>query len=504
MLWLDGAAEEGGAEPACFVDLNLDQIVKAILSGFETYELTPVFWRALPSAQAVRHRQAVMADVEQADLQAAIRAFGSTMRRVRWALNRSGKLYDERQQQRWFLDATERYVAGVGTLLQALLAADPASPALRQFRDFLAVYASSPAFIALAAEIERITKALEAIRYKIHIRGLRVDVEADQGEADYSQAVLNTFERFRQGDGARDFTFDMPDYTDMNHVEASILEQLAKLYPELFDSLARFRADQAAFQHDCVVRFDREIQFYLAYVDYIAPLKAVGMRFCAPQLVGPEEPLRGVEVIDVALAHKMHKDKTAPVANDFELSGPERILVVSGPNQGGKTTFARAFGQVHWLANLGLTVAAESAALRQFDHLFTHFERGENTADLRGKLADDLVRVHEMLGGATARTVIIFNEMFTSTTFRDALVLSMAIMRKLVDDGLTAVWVTFIDELASWNEHTVSMVSNVDPQDLTRRTFKIVRRPADGLAYALSIAQKWGVTLAQLQERLKP
>jgi len=503
VLWEPSVgASAGSTQPDCFVDLNLDQIVKEVLTGFESYELTPVFWQALPSVEAVLYRQSVMADVEIAEVQAAIRSFASTMGRVRWATTRAGKIYDERQQQRWFLDAAERYVGGVGDLLKTLLAAPIASPGLRSFRDYLAAYASSADFIALSAEVERILGALSAIRYKVHVLGLRVDLAADEGEPDYSQAVLKTFDRFRRGDGARDFTFDMPDYADMNHVEASILEQLARMHPEVFDELAQFRKARAAFQDDCVVRFDREIQVYIAFIDYIAPLRTLGLPFCTPKVIGPDEPLEGRGVFDLALARKMRGDKQAPVANDFGLSGPERILVVSGPNQGGKTTFARAFGQVHWLANLGLLVPGEAAALRQFDHLFTHFERGENTADLRGKLADDLVRVHEMLGAASARTVIIFNEMFTSTTFRDALVLSKAIMHKLVDGNLTAVWVTFIDELASWNDHTVSMVSNVDPDDLTRRTFKIVRRPADGLAYALSIAQKWAVTLPQLRERL--
>jgi DNA mismatch repair ATPase MutS len=219
-------------------------------------------------------------------------------------------------------------------------------------------------------------------------------------------------------------------------------------------------------------------------------------------MVGPRGVVESRGGFDLALARKLVAAHKAPVINDARLSEPERILVVSGPNQGGKTTFARTFGQIHYLANLGLPVTGTSASVRLFDHLFTHFERGENTADLRGKLEDDLIRVHDMLSSSSDSTVIIFNEMFTSTTFRDALLLSKAIMRKLIALEATAVWVTFIDELSSWSEHTVSMVSTVDPDDPIERTFKVIRRPADGLAYALSIAQKWGVTLPQIRERL--
>jgi DNA mismatch repair protein MutS len=504
VLWEAGAPPAGDVgEPECFVDLNLNQIAKDVLAGFEIYELMPVLRTPLRTVEAVRYRQAVMADVERSEVQKPIRAFAATMGHVRWCLARVGKIYDERQQQRWFLDAVDRYVEGLGDLLRALLAVELGSTALRRFRDHLATYASAPAFIAMAAERERLVKALADIRYVVRMRGLRVDVAGYEGQPDYSQAVLQTFERFRQGGDGRDFTFDMPDYADMNHVEASILEQLAKMHEDLFRFLASFRSEHTEFQDPTVVRFDREIQFYLAYLDYVAPLRRAGLPFCAPQMVGPDSDLKGVAVFDLALAKKLIGAKAAPpVANDFSLSGPERILVVSGPNQGGKTTFARTFGQVHYLGCLGLPVPGERASLRLFDHLFTHFERGENTGDLRGKLEDDLVRVHDMLATASPSTVIIFNEMFTSTTFRDALVLSKAVMQLLVDGRLSAVWVTFIDELASWNEHTVSMVSNVDREDLTKRTYKIVRRPADGLAYALSIAQKWKVTLPQIRERL--
>lgn len=483
-------------------DLHLDQIIATVAADREEHDLiTTLLYQHLTDAETVRYRHEVFRDLEDETLFGQIRNFADLMHQVRTHLTQVKKMEYHYQREGWYLDAAAIYCDAVRSLASDLAAAQLGSRALQAFSDFLTAYAASPAFTLLAADTADQKNALAQIRYCIRIRGSKVDVSRYEGQADYSAEVLKTFERFKQG-AVKDYRVEYRWWPGMNHVGAQILELLARLFSDEFTALDEYYRRHVGFFDETIQSFERELQFYLAYLEYIEPLRAAGLSFCYPEVSAVSKEIFASDTFDLALAKKLVSEGKPVVENEFHLTGPERIFVVSGPNQGGKTTFARTFGQLHHLAGVGCPVPGRAARLFLFDRLYVHFEREEDLARMSGKLEDDLVRIREVLQTATSKSIIIMNEIFTSTTLSDARFLGKKVMEKIIQLDLLCVYVTFVDELASLSESVVSMVSTIVSGNPAERTFKVVRGPADGLAYALAIAEKYNVTYERLRHRV--
>jgi DNA mismatch repair protein MutS len=497
----DRAGDEGRQAPAFFPDLNCDQIVDGITAGRDEYDLKPFFHTCLRRVEAIRYRHEVMQDIERGPLYERVKSFAADMRGVRQHLRQAQKMYYKQQKEAWFLDGVELYGTAVKRFAAEVASSDLQSPGFIGFRDYLVDYVHSTEFTSLLSQIEKIKSDLATVEYCVLIRGNGFTVTKYDSEPDYSVEVEQTFEKFKQG-APKDYRIKFSVTNDMNHIEAKILEFVAKLHPDIFEELSEFCATNTHFIDRTIAAFDREVQFYLAYFEYAGALKRIGLHFCYPRISSTNKEVYDYDGFDLALAHKLIKENSSVVCNDFDLKGQERILVVSGPNQGGKTTFARSFGQLHYLASIGCPIPGSEAQLFLFDRMFTHFEKEERVENLRGKLEDDLLRIHDILGKTTPRSIVVMNEIFTSTTIQDETFLSEKIMEKVIELDMLCVWVTFVDELASFGPKVVSMVSTVAPENPALRTFKILRRPADGLAYAMAIAKKYNLTYDAIRKRI--
>lgn len=492
---------EPAREPEFFRDLHLDRIVTSLVAGRAEYHLEPLLYAPLTTAHAVDYRHAALRDLEHPALVETVGAFADGMRAVRAGLQRTAG-HHRLQHRIAFLEAAGTYVRTVRSFADGLMTAPHTSTALAALTDYVTCYVGSAAFEELEADAAGVQAGLRGAAYRLRVSDHRVTVSRPvPGERDYAVDVAAAFTAFSQTDRSGRAK-RAPERAELNPVEEAVAERVELLYPEAFAALERFCTRHDPFVDPGLGANDRQLQFYLAGLEWADRLRAAGLPLCLPEVSAVDHEIDVVDAFDAALAQQRVWDRQPVVLNDVHLTGGERVLVVTGPNQGGKTTFARMVGQLAHLASLGLPVPGRSARLPLPDLILTHFERSELLGDLRGALEDDLVRLRAILAAATPRSLIILNEILTSTTVQDAALLSRRVLTEVMDRDCVCVCVTFLGELAELGPAVVSLVSQVDPEDPTIRTFKVVRQPSGGPTYAEILARLHGLDGATLRRRL--
>ena len=324
----DGASEE----PAFFGDLRLDQIISSLTAGRESYRLTPYLHRPLRSVETVRYRHHVLSDLEREPVRNAVAAFARGMARMRTHLHLADRLQHRRQQQRWFVSAAALYCSVVSAFSDALATAEINAPGLQALSDYLSAYTSSDPFASLSLDTAQCEAQLSALTYVVHVRGTRVTVGAYDGEPDVGEEVASAFAKFQQGAG-RDHRVRFREFSDMNHVESQILDRVALLFPEPFARLAEYRSRHDGFVDSTVARCEREVQFYLAYLEYIAPLKAAGLSFSYPRVSARSKQIAATATFDLALAAKLDRDERARGLQRLPPVGPGACARRERPQQ---------------------------------------------------------------------------------------------------------------------------------------------------------------------------
>ncbi|MBM2613970.1 hypothetical protein JIG36_00175 [Actinoplanes sp. LDG1-06] len=474
-----------GPEPGYFPDLQLDQLVGAVVGERDAYNLKPAFHARLEDVAAVERRQAVFAALEDETLRSAVRAFCDGLARSEQLFQAAKQVRHPAMAQRWRLNAVAAYVRVVESMEAA---------GLPEWQTWLRHYRASASFDAMAKGARALLAELGELRYTLSISGDAITVSPFDGQEDLVAGTLAMFERFHAGE-VPPHDFDLRPGAEMNQLQGAVLDLVVQLFPEVFDRVARFLDEHSTFRAPMVDVVEREFRFALSWLDFIAPVRQAGLPFCVPAM---SEAARFdvVDTFDVLLARTLVAAGQSPVTNSVALRGEERMLVVTGPNQGGKTTFARTAGQLYHLAALGLPVPGRAAALHPPDAILTHFDRGDRAGEQQSRLEEEVTRMTGLLARATPRSVVILNEMFSSTTFVDARTMSVDVLREVLAADAVGVCVTFIDELSTLDPRIVSLVTGIE-------TFTVTRGPADGDARSLALAARYGLTHDQLRARIE-
>ena len=160
----------------------------------------------------------------------------------------------------------------------------------------------------------------------------------------------------------------------------------------------------------------RELAFYVGAIRLRDRVEALGLPVCIPEVLEKTEERRSWDnLYDISLALV----KGGPVTGNRGSAENQNLIIITGANQGGKTTFLRSVGQAQLMAQCGLFVAAEHLTVPVRGQVFTHFKREEDREMERGKLEEELSRMSAIADRLREHDLILFNESFSSTNERE-------------------------------------------------------------------------------------
>ncbi len=293
------------------------------------------------------------------------------------------------------------------------------------------------------------------------------------------------------------FSFSAVNNVQLSPLEELLLEAMKARSPEIFEELEAFYEENRRLDFNKLIDLRDEILFFTGYIEFVKKYEEAGFKFCFPKMTNGSICARGM--YDISLAVKLGRADLV-VANDTDMEKGD-IFVVSGSNQGGKTTFLRSFGQCTFLASQGLPVPAQSFVAPFFGLIATHFNRAEKAG--KSRLEDEIERIKNILSRAGENSLVLFNECFVGTRRGDAVLLSEKVFAKLFEFGATCGFVTHFFELPMRDSRLVSFVADITEDGTERRTYRILKKSPDGLAHAHSIAAACGATYEQLLAETK-
>lgn len=551
LIWPEACAQpqSSGANSTLLDDLNLRLLIRR-LAYTPAYEghVRGILLSLCADERVIAYRQAVIADLlDEPELVAQLEGVLQTILDLESYLSAPQWKENRLRQVAWRLSELDNYVQcmiGFDGILQNA-GGSLRSEGLRQLREVVREHVQSPLFHSLRQELPTLLPKIRAVR-SITI-GINLDeqmrplsaVLLEARTQPYSSETLLTRLFGRRGDvsdtervgpvhdarlldmgGAnfnvelenRDSPFMPPLFRDLSDLMDTTSRPIALALRQFSQISTRF-----------LIALKNEIAFYLGAVRLINSLEVAKLPVCRPQVAPPVDRITHLDgLYNVALALQLMPRQAeladVIVRNRVHFDEDGRILILTGPNQGGKTTFTQAVGLAQVMFQAGLYVPAEAAVISPVDGIYTHFAAEERPEQEAGRLGEEARRLHKIFGQATSQSLVLLNESLSSTAANESLYIARDVVRVLRRLGARVVFATHLHDLAAGCEvlnaetpgtsRIISVVSRVSVEQgengqVVRRTYRIEPGPPMSKSYAVELAARYGISYDQLTDLLR-
>jgi hypothetical protein len=239
-----------------------------------------------------------------------------------------------------------------------------------------------------------------------------------------------------------------------------------------------------------------ELGFYLSCLNLRDRLTSKGAPVCFPDPDNPVPAGAGPDrlsargLYDAALALSL--DDGQAVGNDLDADG-RQLIMITGANQGGKSTFLRSVGQAYLMMQAGMFVPASSFAASVSTGVFTHFKREEDVTMEMGKLDEELDRMSAIADQISSGGLLLCNESFASTNEREGSEIARQVIRALTEAGIRIIFVTHLYDLAEryYAQHDpAALFLRAERQPDGHRTFRLPAGEPLPTSYGQDLYQK--------------
>ena len=367
---------------------------------------------------------------------------------------------------------------------------------LRQLAEDHAAHFESEGFTTFFAMLQRelcddyLASVQEHLRALKFPRGALISAELGQGNKgshyilrQLPEQIQNWVERiFAEKPTTYGFTIDDRD------------ESGSRALSDLKDRGINLVANALAQSTDHVLSFFQmvktELAFYIGCMNLHTQLAQMGEPVCFPQPVAAGQRRHAFQgLYDVCLALTM---KQRVVDNDLVASGKD-CVIITGANQGGKSTFLRSIGLAQLLMQSGMFVSAASFTANVCTGLYTHYKRKEDASMKSGKLDEELSRMSAIVDTITPHSILLLNESFAATNEREGAEIARQIVSALLEKRIEVFFVTHLYEFAHrfYKRHMENaLFLRADRQADGKRTFKIFEGEPLQTSYGEDLYQK--------------
>lgn len=310
----------------------------------------------------------------------------------------------------------------------------------------------------------------------------------------------------------------MGDSKDPNEIDKKLFEELEKVTSDYMGKLNNALEDYKQIDYSEIKTLAEGISFLQKSADLVLTARSKGIEMCRPVILPAGERkllIKGAFDVNffrsVCAAKPYDKGESLLVTNDISFDENASFYLLSGANNGGKTTFVRAVGLCVLFSQAGLFAPASSCEISPVDYIFTHFPKEEEVGINTSRFTEEVKDLKKIAESVTENSFLLMNESIQSTTPKECLEIAGEFVRIFTILGVRGIFATHLSELADSIDEI-----NSDPDNHSRldsivvcvntengeRTYHIKRSKPEKTSYASVIFDKFGISADEIRKKI--